>query len=83
MLANREQVTAAIDLYVGRLLELRDLVGGERQADVESAFALAKEARLSLAAKPQVRAGVAVLQVPIRTAPVRSLTSRSLCLRLV
>ena len=69
LLANREQVTAAIDLYVARLLELRDLVGAERQADVEAAFALAKEARLSLAAKPQVRAGVAVLQVPIPDRP--------------
>ncbi len=69
LLANREQVTAAIDLYVARLLELRDLVGAERQADVEAAFARAKEARLSLAAKPQVRAGVAVLQVPIPDRP--------------
>ena len=69
LLANREQVTAAIDLYVGRLLELRDLVGAERRADVEAAFALAKLARLSLAAKPQVRAGVAVLQVPIPDRP--------------
>ena len=69
LLANRAQVAAAIDLYVARLLELRDLVGSERRADVESAFALAKEARLSLGAKPQVRAGVAVLQVPIPDRP--------------
>jgi prephenate dehydrogenase len=69
LLANREQVTAAIDLYVAQLLELRDLVGAERRADVEAAFALAKQARLSLAAKPQVRAGVAVLQVPIPDRP--------------
>ena len=41
----------------------------ERRADVEAAFALAKLARLSLAAKPQVRAGVAVLQVPIPDRP--------------
>jgi prephenate dehydrogenase len=69
LLANREQVMAAIDLYVARLLELRDLVGAESRADVEAAFALAKRARLSLAAKPQVRAGVAVLQVPIPDRP--------------
>jgi prephenate dehydrogenase len=69
LLANREQVTAAIDLYVSRLLELRDLVGAERRVDVEAAFAQAKRARLSLAAKPQVRAGVAVLQVPIPDRP--------------
>jgi prephenate dehydrogenase len=69
LLANREQVTAAIDLYVARLLELRDLVGAERQGDVEAAFTLAKRARLTLAAKPQVRAGIAVLQVPIPDRP--------------
>jgi prephenate dehydrogenase len=69
LIANRDQVTAAIDLYVARLLELRDLVGAEREADVEVAFAMAKEARLSLAAKPQVRAGIAVLQVPIPDRP--------------
>jgi prephenate dehydrogenase len=69
LLANREQVTAAIDLYVARLLELRDLVGAERQDDVEAALTLAKRARLTLAAKPQVRAGIAVLQVPIPDRP--------------
>ena len=69
LLANRDQITDAIDLYVARLLELRDLVRAERQPEVEAAFARAKDARLALAAKPQVRAGVAVLQVPIPDRP--------------
>jgi hypothetical protein len=37
--------------------------------DVERIFDEAKGARLGLAAKPQVRAGVAVLQVPIPDRP--------------
>jgi glycine cleavage system regulatory protein len=36
---------------------------------VERAFGEAKDARLSLAAKPQVKAGVAVLQVPVPDRP--------------
>ncbi len=69
LLANRDQVVSALDLYLDRLRELRDLVAGERQDLVERSFAEAKQARLSLAAKPQVRAGVAVLQVPIPDRP--------------
>ena len=69
LLANREQIVGAIDLYVGRLQELRDAVRSGRGEDVEHTFAGAKEARLRLAAKPQVRAGVAVLQVPVPDRP--------------
>jgi glycine cleavage system regulatory protein len=43
----------------------RHTAGGE----VEAAFAHAKEARLRLAAKPQVRSGVAVLQIEIPDRP--------------
>jgi prephenate dehydrogenase len=69
LLANREQVAEAIELYAARLLALRDLVSDRRRPQVEEAFARAKRARLSLAAKPQVRAGVAVVQVPIPDRP--------------
>ena len=69
LLANREAIVDAIDLYVARLNEMRDLVRDDRAQDVERAFADAKEARLSLAAKPQVKSGVAVLQVPIPDRP--------------
>jgi prephenate dehydrogenase len=77
LLANGEQIAAAIDLYVERLRELRDAVAGDRGKDVESTFARAKEARLRLAAKPQVRSGVAVLQVeaPDRPGALAELTS--------
>ncbi|HZP89969.1 MAG TPA: prephenate dehydrogenase, partial [Actinomycetota bacterium] len=69
LLANRRAVAEAIDLYIGRLQELRDLVLTESAEGVARSFAEAKAARLSLAAKPQVRTGVAVLQVPIPDRP--------------
>jgi prephenate dehydrogenase len=69
LLANQDQIAEAIDLYVARLLELRDEVLEGRADDVERTFDAAKRARLRLAAKPQVRAGVAVLQVPVPDRP--------------
>jgi prephenate dehydrogenase len=77
LLANREQISEAIDLYVERLRTLRDDVIGSRGEAVESTFAHAKEARLRLATKPQVKAGVAVLQVevPDRPGALAQLTS--------
>ena len=69
LLANREALARAIDLYRDRLAELRDLVSSERASDLEEAFAEAKAARLNLTAKPQVKAGVAVLQVPVPDRP--------------
>jgi prephenate dehydrogenase len=69
LLANDEQIAAAIDLYVARLQELRDEILAGRGPGVERRFAEAKEARLKLSAKPQVRSGVAVLQVPVPDRP--------------
>jgi prephenate dehydrogenase len=69
LLANGGQIAAAIDLYVARLTALRDEILAGRGADVEATFAGAKRARLRLAAKPQVRAGVAVLQVTVPDRP--------------
>jgi prephenate dehydrogenase len=69
LVANREAVGEAIELYVDRLRQLADLVREGRAEEVERAFDLAKRARLTLAAKPQVRAGVAVLQVPVPDRP--------------
>src|SRR5918996_1200325 len=77
LLANREQIARAIDLYVERLQLLRDDVVGGRGDAVRSRFAQAKGARLRLAAKPQVRSGVAVLQVeaPDRPGALAELTA--------
>jgi prephenate dehydrogenase len=66
--ANREAFSRALDLYIARLERLRELVADPGDA-LEDAFADAKRARLGLAAKPQVRAGVAVLQVPVPDRP--------------
>jgi prephenate dehydrogenase len=69
LLANRDQVTRAIDLYVERLRALRGQIDAAEGPDVEATFDRAKRARLRLAAKPQVRAGVAVLQVVVPDRP--------------
>jgi prephenate dehydrogenase len=77
LLANRDAILEALDLYVGRLSELRGFVAEGRGGDLEALFERAKRARLALAAKPTVRAGVAVLQVqvPDRPGALAELTS--------
>ncbi|MEW6059435.1 MAG: prephenate dehydrogenase [Actinomycetota bacterium] len=69
LLANRQAVGEAIDLYIARLSDMRDLVLEGSAEGVERSFSEAKRARLSLAAKPQVKTGVAVLQVPVPDRP--------------
>jgi len=69
LLANRAAIAGALERYAERLLALREMIVAERANDVEQAFTEAKEARLALAAKPQVKAGLAVLQVPIPDRP--------------
>ena len=69
LLANREAIAEALDLYSERLGELRNMILEGRGDDVEELFDRAKQARLRLTAKPQVRAGVAVLQVQVPDRP--------------
>ncbi|HEX9123846.1 MAG TPA: prephenate dehydrogenase [Actinomycetota bacterium] len=69
LLSNREAVAEAIGLYVKRLSGLRDMVLAGSADEVEASFEEAKSARLSLAAKPRVRTGVGVLQVPVPDRP--------------
>ena len=77
LLANRHGIAAAIDLYSQRLADLRDMVLEGRGPEIEEMFASAKRARLRLATKPTVRAGIAVLQVqvPDRPGALAELTS--------
>ena len=77
LLSNRDAIAEAIDLYTARLADLRAMVVEGRGPDVEETFGDAKRARLRLAAKPQVRAGVAVLQVqaPDRPGALAELTT--------
>jgi prephenate dehydrogenase len=76
LLANRDRLAEAIDLYVDRLHRLRDAVVEGHGDALETTFTHAKDARLRLAAKPQVRAGIAVLQVeaPDRPGALAQLT---------
>jgi prephenate dehydrogenase len=67
--ANGDELARAIDLYIARLSHLRDLVVGGSADELRAAFQEAKAARLQLAAKPQVRAGVAVLQIEVPDKP--------------
>lgn len=69
LVANAPQIAHAIEMYAARLLALRDRIATSDAAGVEQAFTIAKEARLRLAAKPQVRAGIAVLQVEVADRP--------------
>ena len=69
LLANRDAIADAIELYIERLRRLRDEIVGERGADVAATFDEAKAARLRLATKPTVRAGVAVLQIEVPDRP--------------
>jgi prephenate dehydrogenase len=69
LVANADRIAASIDLYVARLRELREDVLAGRADAVRGTFATAKTARLRLAAKPQVRAGVEVLRVEIPDEP--------------
>jgi prephenate dehydrogenase len=69
LLANRDAIGEAIGLYTERLTRLRAEIVGERGADVEATFDEAKTARLRLATKPTVRAGVAVLQIEVPDRP--------------
>jgi prephenate dehydrogenase len=69
LLANRTAIAEALTLYEARLRDLRErIVAGDAEG-VEEAFDRAKRARLRLAAKPRVKAGVAVLQVQVPDRP--------------
>ena len=66
---NREAVVDAVDRYAERLLALRDLVAADADDKIRSVLSEARRARLALGAKPQVRAGMAILQIPVPDRP--------------
>jgi len=69
LIANRDQVASAIELFAQRLLALRGQILAGDAGAVEGVFDGAKRARLGLATKPTVRSGVAVWQVEIPDEP--------------
>jgi prephenate dehydrogenase len=69
LVANRGEVGRAVDLFIEQLRSLRSALDDADAVGVELAFRRAKDARLRLATKPTVRAGVAVWQVEIPDEP--------------
>lgn len=69
MLANAEELTGALTLYIDELQWLRDLLERGEAGPLEEALSQATRARLSMSARPKVRAGVGILQVPIPDRP--------------
>jgi prephenate dehydrogenase len=69
LLSNRAAVLAVMDAYLERLGHLRAQIAGGDIAAIEATFAEAGRARRLLAAKPKVRSGVVVMQVPIPDRP--------------
>ena len=69
LLANSDALVEAIDQYLERLRTMRDLIGSRREDELRKAFGLAKEARLAMSAKPQVRSGISVILVPVPDRP--------------
>jgi len=66
---NREAVVPALTRFVEALVEIRDALEHESPSGLERVLDEARAARLALGTKPQVRAGVAVLQVAIPDRP--------------
>ncbi len=67
--SNGEELVRALDLYAAELASLRDLVAAADEQGVERTFAAATEERRRLAAKPQVKTGIAILQIGIDDRP--------------
>lgn len=67
--ANRDQLARAIDLFISDLASIRDHLADPDGDALESILGAATMARLALAARPKVRAGVAILQIPVPDRP--------------
>lgn len=67
--SNREELSRAIDLFIEDLTSLRQELGEADPVVLQRLLADATKARLALAARPKVRAGVAILQIPIPDRP--------------
>ena len=67
--ANRAAVAGEVDRFAAALGEVRDMLLSDDGPALVGLLEEARRARLGLAAKPQVRAGVAILQVPIPDRP--------------
>jgi prephenate dehydrogenase len=66
---NRDAVVPALSRFVEALQEIRDALEDDSASGLERVLDEARAGRLALGTKPQVRAGVAVLQVAIPDRP--------------
>ena len=69
LLSNREALLEAIDRYVAALQGFRATVANGSGDEVRRALEAARLARAELGAKPRVRAGMALLQIPVPDRP--------------
>ena len=67
--ANREGVVEALDIFLERLTTFRSLVQGRETVDLRRMLTKAHDARTALGAKPRVRAGMALVQIPVPDRP--------------
>ncbi len=67
--ANAPAVARELDRFASALGSVRDMLLADDSVAIRELLEDGRRARLGLAAKPQVRAGVAVLQVPIPDRP--------------
>ena len=67
--ANREALVGTLDLYVRALVGFRDALSRGQVDDLREALARAQAARIELGAKPRIRAGMALVQVPVPDRP--------------
>ncbi|HEX9375250.1 MAG TPA: prephenate dehydrogenase [Actinomycetota bacterium] len=67
--ANAAAVARELDRFASALGSVRDMLLADDSAALRELLEDGRRARLGLAAKPQVRAGVAILQVPIPDRP--------------
>jgi prephenate dehydrogenase len=67
--ANRDALVEAIDVYQRELGRFRDAIAMGRVEELRRELAGAQRARAALGAKPRVRAGMALVQVPVPDRP--------------
>ena len=67
--SNRAELSRVMDAYIDELRSLREMISADDEAALEAAMASATQARRQLSAKPQVKSGVAVLQILVPDRP--------------
>jgi prephenate dehydrogenase len=67
--ANREAVLEGLDRFADRLSAMRALIADGDESGLHAVLTEARNARATLGAKPRVRAGMALLQIPVPDRP--------------